>query len=648
MGAASSRGLGVDGMMGHGIWMTRASWAAGHRGAHRCTEAARAVPRAALAIALAAALAVPADPVRAAGTVGTGSAASCTESALDAALIGGGTVTFNCGAGAATITLTAQKAIFQDTALDGGGTITLSGGGTTGLFQVGAAVILRLSNLALTDGMMNQGGAIDNAGVLSVTKCSLSNNQASMGGAVFNGPTAMVTIASSVVSNNRAPAALAGAIENEGTMVISSTTLAGNFGGLDGGAIINSGTLTIEGCTFEMNQSAGPGGAIVNTMGGAGAPSLTISASTFSNNSAGMSSSGGSIYQDVGSLSVTGNTFVGNSAGLSGGGVFVIGGTAGISQSTFSGNSAGSGGAIFNGATLSLAASTLSANTATSGMGAGIWNDTTGTLTVTNSTVSGNAGEGIRALGNATMQSCTITGNTAHGLVNPGLHSLSLQNTIVSGNGSGNCLGTMTSLGSNLESGDTCGLGAMGDLRSTEPFLGALADNGGPTKTQALPAGSPAIDAGSGCPSTDQRGLPRPADGNGDGTAACDIGAYEYQPPGCATAATFDSIDCRLTKLMGLLGGQVTAGALQDALAGALGRASGLVGQAETAVAQGKNRGARRKLAQAIGALQKFERTLRSRRAKGLPSAVRDSLKASSADARQVVAAVRRSLPKHG
>lgn len=647
MVAASSRRLGVDGIMEHRIWITRASWPAGHRGAHRCTEAARAVPRAALAIALAVALAVPADPVRAAGTVGTGSAASCTESALDAALIGGGTVTFNCGAVATTITLTAQKAISQDTALDGGGTITLSGGGTTGLFQVGAAVILRLSNLALTDGMMNQGGAIDNAGVLSVTNCSLSNNQASTGGAVFNRPTAMVTIASSVVSNNRAPAALAGAIENEGTMVISSTTLAGNFGGLVGGAIINSGTLTIDGCTFEMNQSAGPGGAIDNTMGVAGAPSLTISASTFSNNSAGMSSSGGSIYQDVGSLSVTGSTFVGNSAGSSGGAVFVIG-TAGISQSTFSGNSAGSGGAIFNGATLSLAASTLSANTATSGMGAGIWNDTTGTLTVTNSTLSGNLGEGMRALGNATMQSCTIAGNTAHGLVNPGLHSLSLQNTIVSGNGSGNCLGTMTSLGSNLESGDTCGLGGTGDLRSAEPFLGALADNGGPTKTQALPAGSPAIDAGSGCPSTDQRGLPRPADGNGDGAAACDIGAYEYQPPGCATAATFASIDCRLAKLMGLLGGQVPAGALHDALAGALGRASGLVGQAEKAVGQGKNRGARRKLAQAIGALQKFERTLRSRRAKGLPAAVRDSLKASSADARQAVAAVRRSLPKHG
>jgi len=54
-------------------------------------------------------------------------------------------------------------------------------------------------------------------------------------------------------------------------------------------------------------------------------------------------------------------------------------------------------------------------------------------------------------------------------------------------------------------------------------MLGALADNGGPTQTMALPDGSPAIDAGNqvGCPTTDQRGVPRPR-------SDCDIGAYEY------------------------------------------------------------------------------------------------------------------------
>jgi hypothetical protein len=60
--------------------------------------------------------------------------------------------------------------------------------------------------------------------------------------------------------------------------------------------------------------------------------------------------------------------------------------------------------------------------------------------------------------------------------------------------------------------------------------LGALSDNGGPTQTHALLPGSPAIDHGdnAGCPDRDQRGYARPADGDGDTTAVCDIGAFEY------------------------------------------------------------------------------------------------------------------------
>jgi hypothetical protein len=86
-----------------------------------------------------------------------------------------------------------------------------------------------------------------------------------------------------------------------------------------------------------------------------------------------------------------------------------------------------------------------------------------------------------------------------------------------------------------MSSDGTCNLSASGDRNNTDPMLGPLQNNGGPTQTMALPSGSPAIDAGnpSGCTdgsghllTTDQRGYPRhdPED-----TGGCDMGAYERQ-----------------------------------------------------------------------------------------------------------------------
>ena len=106
-----------------------------------------------------------------------------------------------------------------------------------------------------------------------------------------------------------------------------------------------------------------------------------------------------------------------------------------------------------------------------------------------------------------------------------------LTNTIVANSISGgDCYGSITDGGHNLDSDGTCGLDpAKGSLPNTDPMLGPLQDNGGPTWTHALQPGSPAIDAGdnSQCPSTDQRGFYRHIDGDGDGTAICDMGAYE-------------------------------------------------------------------------------------------------------------------------
>jgi hypothetical protein len=108
---------------------------------------------------------------------------------------------------------------------------------------------------------------------------------------------------------------------------------------------------------------------------------------------------------------------------------------------------------------------------------------------------------------------------------------VTLTGTIVANSSTGsNCAGTISeSFGHNLDSANSCKFTAVGDLTKTDPNLGSLADNGGPTQTMALLSGSPATDAGgttaTGCPAVDQRGVARPDESADAG--ACDIGAYE-------------------------------------------------------------------------------------------------------------------------
>jgi uncharacterized repeat protein (TIGR03803 family) len=126
-----------------------------------------------------------------------------------------------------------------------------------------------------------------------------------------------------------------------------------------------------------------------------------------------------------------------------------------------------------------------------------------------------------------------VTGNTATtggGGVQNFSGTTSLKNTIVANNSPSDCAGFFTSLGHNIVSDATGGLTGTGDLNSTDPLLGPLANNDGPTWTHALFPCSPAIDAvpnadctdASGAPiTTDQRGVARPQG------AAGDIGSVE-------------------------------------------------------------------------------------------------------------------------
>ena len=307
--------------------------------------------------------------------------------------------------------------------------------------------------------------------------------------------------------------ALAGRVvtisSSSASVSLSNLTIrSGQVGGLvgKGGGINNAGTLTINNCAVTNNQAHGSDG---NAGGGIyNAGSLTINNSTVSQNHAYGISGGGGTYNS-GSLRINKSTLTGNSAGVGGA---VNGGTITINNSTLSANTAYVGGAISN-ATVVIVNSTLSGNSA-SQRGGGV---NTSTLSVFNSTLSGNSaaqGGNMFTNGATTIMQNSIVANSPRG---------------------GNCSGAITSHGYNMSSDGTCNLHNSGDRNNTNPRLGPLQNNGGPTQTMALPSGSPAIDAGnpSGCKdgsghllTTDQRGFPRP--GKGD-TGRCDMGAYEKQ-----------------------------------------------------------------------------------------------------------------------
>jgi uncharacterized repeat protein (TIGR01451 family) len=201
------------------------------------------------------------------------------------------------------------------------------------------------------------------------------------------------------------------------------------------------------------------------------------------------------------------------------------------------------GGGIYNTGVLDIRNSTVVGNVAQSspipagGRGGGVHN--LGALTMLNSTINGNqAGDGEaiynESPGTASLTNVTVTNHPNHTYPLVGGVTITATNTILS-NGLANCYTPITSGGHNIQRGyNTCGFDpAKGDILTDDPLLAQLADNGGPTQTDALLPGSMAIDAGdpAACPSTDQRVLPRPRDGDDVGGAGCDIGAFELQDP---------------------------------------------------------------------------------------------------------------------
>ncbi|MGF1470318.1 MAG: choice-of-anchor Q domain-containing protein [Rubrobacteraceae bacterium] len=305
------------------------------------------------------------------------------------------------------------------------------------------------------------------------------------------------------------------------TVGISGLTITGGDGVSSGGGIENRGPLTLTDSVVTGNSAGDNGGGINNGFGGI----LTVEESTISGNTA---ADGGGIANSRGTLTVASSTISGNTVGSFGGGI-LNGGLTEISDSTISGNTSGVfGGGIATFGTLRVDNSTISGNTADDD-GGGI-NNRSGLTEINFSTITENTapegqGSGVASLGNTT----TSTG---------------VFSSIIAGNEGSDVdfvrgtTNTFASEGYNLvgDGNATPAFNNTGDqvIGNAGPGLGPLKDNGGPTRTHAVRSGSPALDAGSpNCPppATDQRGVSRPRDGDGNGTSRCDSGSFEKKPP---------------------------------------------------------------------------------------------------------------------
>ncbi|WP_161604432.1 FG-GAP-like repeat-containing protein [Roseiconus nitratireducens] len=287
-----------------------------------------------------------------------------------------------------------------------------------------------------------------------------------------------------------------GAILAFGDLDVSDSRLIGNNASGNGGAISALGagaTVTIRNSQLESNQAGDPNG----TTGDGGAVhvnnsvNLVLDAVNMSDNTA--VGSGGAISllgtTGIATLSASASSFYRNQSGGNGGALLVNRGSFSMTNVTVTENqSAGNGGGLFFSSLdppvlPSILASTFADNVAV-------------------------AGSNLAAAGGP----------------------IQVQSSIFSG---GNALlssGAIVSQGFNLDSGNSMGFDQAGDQVNTDPRLGVLGGYGGPVQTLPLLPGSLAIDAvaaGISPVAVDARGIPRPQDGDADGSALSDVGAFE-------------------------------------------------------------------------------------------------------------------------
>lgn len=422
---------------------------------------------------------------------GAGSLRAAIASASD-----GDTIVFGPSLQNQTIRLTSGPILLNKAlTLQGLGAdrLRIQGNGTFRLFDINDGTVLerkvKISGVTLSGGY-GDGGAIRNFEDLKLTDCVITGNRAldyfGTGGGIYNaGPDALLEMTRCVVSNNLAR--YGGGIANDGTALITECTIAGN--------------------TAAQSGQFASGGGILNT------GALTVHRSTISGNVAGSTSAG--------------------SSGLGGG--LENRGNALLVNTTISGNVVNGPGTGYGGAGVSmdgylntgivLENCTITANKDNSGAGGGGIRVFTGTVTLRNTIVAGNT------------TTTAANGHDLHNLSPFGVMPVHAFNSLFGRLTSTAVLATDVN---NLKGTNAAPL---------DPKLGALKNNGGPTATHALLAGSPAINAGghfSGAPTVDQRGagFNRRIDGT------TDIGAVEYQPPATRTVLTSSATSSRLGQVV--------------------------------------------------------------------------------------------------
>ena len=440
------------------------------------------------------------------------------------------------------------------------------------VFDISSGKTVTISGMTISNGLSNVaaltnagGGILNDHGTLTLNGVMVSANTAEIAGGIYNkgdtSGTASLTIINSTISGNTVTFADGGGIYNDGTnggtatLIITNTTINDNHangtgGSGHGGGIVNEGlsgtaSVTLTNCTISGNTSTVSGGGVFNENGTVTFTSCTVTGNNADsdNNATG---TGGGIRAETATVTLKNTIVAGN---LNGSSIQQVE-TATVVETVSGTLAAGNANVTVTAAGMTNSPKTVSVALATNDNEAAVATKIRAALTADTDvngffTVSGSNADVVltarTAAANDTTMNVAIADNTSSGLTaeptsadtTPGRAASDISGS-VDGTSSFNLVGDASTAGglTNGANNNIVGLGGLGVRHITTILNSTLSDNGGPTRTHALVAGSAALDAGSAFSLTsDQRGFARPVDfvvGAGPGDDS-DIGAYEQQ-----------------------------------------------------------------------------------------------------------------------